>query len=361
MARHARGWTLRRRAPGGVYLVRFSHGGLVERSTGTRDRGEAETEAARVYAHHVARESPRRGRVRVGALEEVIAQWLVSLESTHDPGTVATWELYARAHWLPRWLGLHELTRETVEAYRDARLKSVTAATVRKELSALRVFLRWAQVSVPVPSIGKRTTGTPYEKRRRGTAPQLSPKQVAALLAELPEWSTSRKVGRFPIRARFVVAYETSLRPSTLDRLEAPTHYRRGSSTLLITPEIDKARFARELPLTPRARAALDKVCPPEGPIFGSHDYREHVASAAKATLPADVAARFCAAHLRSARITHSLEATGNLPGAQYMAGHKLLASTSVYAKPSLRAAVDMLQALGMPKNPVPARRRKKG
>ena len=33
------------------------------------------------------------------------------------------------------------------------------------------------------------------------------------------------KVTEFPIRARFIVAYETGLRPGTLDALSVPQHY----------------------------------------------------------------------------------------------------------------------------------------
>ena len=354
MARHAKGWTLRRRRPGGVYLVRFSHGGrLIERSTGCGDRLLAETAAARIYASVITRAPGRRSHRSAGSLEEAVARWIVSLTATHDPGTVATWKLYARAHWLSRWGWMHEITRSTVEQYRDERLGVVLATTVRKELSALRVFLRWAEVDVPVPSVGKRTLGQRYAVARRGTAPQLSPEDVAAILDALPERSTSRKVPTFPIRARFVVAYETSLRPSTLDRLRVPTHYRKGAASLLLTPDVDKGRHGREVPLSRRAREALDAVCPAEGLIFGAHDYREHLDAAARTVLPPETAERFCAAHFRSARITHLLEQTGNLPGVQHLAGHKLAATTSLYAKPSLRAALDVIAAsdLGMPKN----------
>ena len=357
MARHARGWTIRRRVAGGVYLVRFTwQGRIVERSTGESDRGKAEQAATRIYAHFIARAPAPRARAASGEFKGSVAQWLASLESTHDPGTCSTWELYAHTHWMPRWLGMHEVTREAIEAYRDARLQRVKAETVRKELSALRIFLRWAKIDVPVPSIGLRTVGRAHDQPRRGTAPQLSPEQIEALLVALPEWSTSKKVPPFPIQARFVVQYETSLRSSTLDGLTVPKHYRRGAASLLITPDIDKARFGRELPLTPRARQALDRVCPEKGLIFGRHDYREHIDEAAKDTLPGDVADRFSAPHLRSARITHALEKTGNLPGVQFLAGHKLLSSTSVYAKPSMRAAEDVVRALS---EPSPSKRRK--
>lgn len=353
MARHARGWTVRRRVAGGVYYVRFSHGGrLVERSTGTRDRGEAEKAAARIYAATIQTAPARRAtRGAGGPLEELIGKWISSLSSTHDPGTLKTWEGYSAAHWISRWVTSTDLTTESVELYRDARLRVVLATTVRKELTALRSFLRWLQVPVVAPSIPERTTGTAHTVRRRKTAPELSPDEVAALVEALPTWSTSRKVKLFPIQARFVVGYETTLRPSTLDKLEAPTHYRKGASTLTLTSTADKARFGRELPLSDKARAALDSVCPKEGLIFGKHDYREHIKEAAEATLPADVADRFAGTHLRSARITHLLEETGNLPGVQYLAGHRLASTTALYTKPSLRAARAAL-GLGAPKNP---------
>lgn len=352
MARHARGWTLRRRSANGVYLVRFSaHGRVMERSTGCRDRGLAEQAASKIYAHFIARQSPRRQQSGSGPLGESVARWIVSMQSTHDPATLETWKIYARAHWLPRWLGLHEITMDGLVGYRDERLQQVMAGSVRKELSALRIFLRFVGSPVTVPSVGKRTVGTRYEKRRRVTAPQLSPADVERFLGELPEWSQSRRGTPYAVRARFVVAYETSLRPSTLDLLEVPTHYRRGASTLLITPEIDKARFGRELPLSPRARKALDSVCPETGAIFGKHKHRTYVAQAAAAAFTPDVAARFSAPHLRSARITHLLEGTGNIPGTQYLAGHKLMSTTAIYAKPSMRAAMQTL-GLGMPKHP---------
>jgi site-specific recombinase XerC len=358
MGRHSGGWELRQRTPGGVWYVRFTLAGRTrELSTGTRDYEQARKAAARIYAHHVQQAPVRRAtRGAGGPVEELVGEWIASLDSTHDAGTLKTWELYAGAHWVPRWLTVTDITAEALTAYRDARLKAVRATTVRKELSAMRSFLRFLDSPVTVPSVGLRVTGTAFATRRRTTAPELSPEQVEALLAALPDWSTSRKVERFPIRARFVVAYETSLRPSTLDRLEAPKHYRRESTTLLITPDIDKARQGRELPLSQRARDALDAVCPKEGAIFGKHDYREHLKVAAEKVLPADVAARFAGTHLRSARITHLLEQSGNLPGVQYLAGHLLASTTAIYTRPSLRAARAVL-GLGAPKKPSRRRR----
>lgn len=361
-SKHSSGWELRQRTEGGVWLVRFwlAAQGAIERSTRTSDLTLAKQRAAEIYAHWVSREPAHRPKARGGgALDVAIAQWLVSIESTHAEGTRKIWAGYARAHWMPRWFDTSELTAEAMLAYRDSRLKKVVAETVKRENTALRSFLRYLAIDVPVPSIGKRTIGTPHPDRHRKEAPDgLTDELMESLLAELPEWSTSRKVDLFPIRARFVVGYYTSLRPSTLDKLRMRRHFETGSTTLIIEDRIDKARFGRELPLADEARLALESVCrvllereaeaeePEKQPlIFGKHDYREHIAEAAK-VLPKHMASRFCAAHLRSARITHALEVTGNVPGAQFLAGHKTLAATTRYVKPTMRAAMAMLADL---------------
>lgn len=353
MGRKSTGWKLRQRGKGLIITVRFwLEGAEVERSTGTCDPSEAAKEAARIYAAHVQTARPKRAR-HAGPglpLEDLLASWLAELSATHDAGTCTTWELYARTHWLPHFGATHHVTEQMAREYMLARLRVVRGTTVRKELSALRQFVKWSQANgylsgVTVPGVPKRATGTAYGKRRRVSAVELSPAEARAIIENLPEWSSSKKVERFPIRARFLVAYETSLRPSTLDRLVAPTHYRKGSSTILLTPELDKNRWARELPLSETAQAALDRVCPDEGPIFGEHRYVELVREAAKDVLPPERWERFTAAHLRSARITHWLEGTGNLPGTQYLAGHKQTSTTAGYVRPSLRAALDVLDA----------------
>jgi integrase len=139
------------------------------------------------------------------------------------------------------------------------------------------------------------------------------------------------------------VAYQTSLRPSTLDRIETPKHYRKGENRLRLTADTDKVRWSRDIPLTEEARRALDEVLDElgagyEGPIFGRHDYREQVKKAAL-VVPAEIRDRFIAAHLRSAAITHMLGANVPLADVQYMAGQRLVGTTARYVKPSFESA----------------------
>lgn len=366
MARHAEGWRLRREKGRETYLVRFRISGKrVERSTGCSDPVEAEKAAARIYSDFVHRAprqhaSPKRGEAP--PLDDLISKWIAADSSTVDELTAEMWIVHGR-HFVDYWPTLADLTDATVLEYRGERLRAVTASTVRKELSSLRRFLVWAETrghlprKVVVPSVPKRAVGTKFGKRRRVAAPNLSPAEIAALLAELPEWSSSRKLkdehGKpkpFPIRARFEFAYATGLRPSTIDELSVPEHYEPGSAVLRLTQADDKARWGRELPLSAEARIALDRVCPPKGLIFGGHDYRDALQKAAakcvKAKkMPAATAALLAGSHLRSAMVTHALEGGANLAGVMFLVGHARAETTSRYLRPSFRAAEAALES----------------
>lgn len=364
-----RGWTLRRASEAQVWYVRFTAGGKkFERSTGTRDESLADVEAARIVAaERAGAAAADRAPVRRGAappLDDLLSEWVHWLEASYAKTTINTWRQYARSHFFPFFGSAHALTAERCLAYQRARLKQVESETVRKEQTALRSVLAYClevgaiPAPVEVPKLPKRATGTPYPKRRRTTAPELSPAETLAVIRRLPEWSNSRKVDRFPIRARFIVGYETGLRPTTLDRLSVPEHYRRGSAILRLTRASVKHRKAHDVPLTRRARRVLDYLlCAlgPDhtGPIFGWHNYREHLAQAAREALPPETAERFCGAHLRSAMITHELEQGKSILGIQHRVGHALLSTTARYAKASMRAALATVgpRSVGVPHN----------
>jgi hypothetical protein len=87
--------------------------------------------------------------------------------------------------------------------------------------------------------------------------------EMEAIIAALPEYATSKRSGlRFPVRARFVIAWEYALRPQTLNKLSVPEHYRQGAVGLVISDAIDKNRFGRPLAVSSGARNALDSVIP---------------------------------------------------------------------------------------------------
>jgi integrase len=136
--------------------------------------------------------------------------------------------------------------------------------------------------------------------------------------------------------------------------------YRPGNSTLLIRDEADKSRFGRELPLSDRARAALDRICPEAGLLFGSHDHRTRLRRAATAAgidkLRAD---RISDYDFRHSRLTYLGQVTDNLSGVMYLAGHKQPATTAIYMRPQRAAAKDVLDAAAGDSGPILAPRRR--
>lgn len=350
MARPSEGFKTRNK--GGIATVRFRWDGVdYERSTGVPwgEPGRVAAEAAKIYAGIVSRPVKRKAKAAVARsqFESQLARWALTLPRTLDPDTVDVYLGYAETHWLP-FFGAAGPSSATASAYVQHRLGKVLPQTVRHELSALRKYASWAQSvgemgEIVVPSVPKLATGTPHIQRRRVAAIEISAAEVEALINALPEWSTSKKVKPFPIRARFRVQYETGLRPTLIDLLESPTHYRQGQAHLVVTPEIEKERLARRVPLSPVARRELDAIVKPIGVIFGHHDYREHIAKAAKESLPPDRAALFTSGHLRSARVTHWLEAGAPLPAVMGAVGHTQISTTSRYLRHAEQAVADLV------------------
>lgn len=341
MGRPIEGWKLRTKR-NGIQAVRFTFKGeRVELGTGERDPERAAQEAARIYAdvlagrRVVARRAPQVGGLGLG---EVASSWLS--DAPLAPRTIAEYAIYFDTHLAPHFGTLPNVTEATLDVYVRKRLKSVRATTVRKELSALRGALEWAKRhgyigTVPVvPSIPKNVTGTAYKIRRRTEVLELTASQVEKILARLP------RKDRFgtPLRAYFVVFYETTLRPATLARLSVPEHYQKGAARLHIPREIDKARNGRPLPLSGRARKELAASAPKAGIIFGEHDFRVSLRRAAAGVLPKELATRVSPYDLRHAKISHLVD-DGQLGAAQYLAGHSSVATTARYAHPGLRAA----------------------
>ena len=282
------------------------------------------------------------------------------VESSLDPTTFEQYEIYVSAHWQTFFETMDRFVDSSIEDYKSARLRNVKRSTLLKELSALRGFLKWAEqhkflAAMPViESPPPKVTGTADKKKPHKTEPvPLDESEVERIIQQLPEFSKrSRWSGPYPVRARFEVAWETGLRPATLDSLIAPLDYQPGRNTRRVRDEADKARDGRELPLSDRARAALDRICPTEGLIFGPHDYRAHLRTAAKAAgLPPEKATKISSYDFRHARVTHFAENAGdNIPGIMYLVGHRHATTTDKYIRRSRRAGEDVLDTIAAKK-----------
>ena len=137
---------------------------------------------------------------------------------------------------------------------------------------------------------------------------------------------------------------ETGLRPGTLQRLRAPDDYQPGSQYLRIRAEADKARYAREVPLTARAREVLDELCPAEGTIFPKFAWRYPLRTAALAAgLEPDRASQVKPYDFRHSVATELTERSGNLLGVGYLLGHRHVTTTNQYVHARRRAAESVL------------------
>jgi integrase len=341
-----------------VFQVRFTRQGRRRSfTTGERDSESASGEAARIYAGIISgRWSPGKRLIAPAgmAFAEMAALWLADIESSVDARTLALYaDTYVATHFVLFFNTIDRLTTVGAEDYISSRLRQVTRETVKKELPVLRRLAKWAHrrgYLGQMPEIetpGLRVLGHVQASSRKCTFLVFTKQEMETVIAKLPEYATSKRSReRFPVRARFRVAWESSLRPATLDKLSAPENYRVGSSALTISDETDKSRFGRELPLSLDARKALDSVCPVTGIIFGSHDFRTLLRPAARAAgIDAYRADRISDYDFRHSRLTHLGQVTSNLSGVMYLAGHKQPATTARYMRPQKAAAEDVLQA----------------
>jgi integrase len=356
MARRSEGLKLVRRETG-LYYARFTFAGrryLVP--TGERDPGTAQGAAARIYNDVASgRWAPGRRQVAAPAntpFDEVAARWLAHIRPSIEEKTFRLYrDTYVGSHFAPFFKTIERLTTVGAQDYISARLRKVTRQTLKHELSPLRRLARWAHSRgylAQMPQIetpGRRVLGTPVENARKRVSLIFTAEEIAAVVSHLPEsWSAPRAQTPYPVRARYVVAWETALRPQTISKLAAPDDYRRGSMTLQIRDEVDKNRFGRELPLSDAARSALDSVCPAEGLIFGKHDCLMLVRRAA-AGIDAYRADRISDYDFRHSAATHLGRSSDNLPGVMYLLGHKQPATTARYMRPQKDAALEVLLA----------------
>ena len=361
MARRKQGYALI--PPSGKqtnYAIRywsFAKKRQVKQSLGTRDASDAEIKARAIYAAALVAEPPTEVEAKDTLDFTLVAEtYLAEREAKQyddpqylDPKTAAIYRGYYR-RFAKEFPDISLFSDAGIKAYVDGRLERVLARTVKHELSALRKLVKWAAkhnlislVIIPPVSDISDSGGSKYEHRRRSKAGYYTESEINRLINALPEFSEKRN-GRardgngrvkFPVRARFIVSYDTGLRTTTLSLLRAPHHWAPGQKTLKLDSAVMKKRRPTEKPLTERARAALESVYNGDGPLFGSHDYRYQLTTVAVAVLGEARGRVFCAQHLRSARCTHFLEAGATLPAAAELLDHTRLSTTSIYARPS--------------------------
>jgi integrase len=356
MGRPRKGWSLRDPKPGREhYTVRFTDrsGFPREYTTGESDPRKASVRAAEIYARDLTTKPGSGTRINPHlALDEHMSKWLAALETTHDPETVVTYTAYAKRFIEFFGSSISRITVPRMGDYQRKRLGEVTVSSLRKERSAMNGFLDWCVEQELLseehrprwPRLPKKAVGTRSGPQREAPV-DVTPEQVNMFIAHLPEWSRPRDGVSFAIRARFIVAYETGLRPALLDALAMPKHWRPGSTEIVVERQHDKARFQRKVPISARCAEALERtvlaLSLKEGLIFGEHDYRWAVERARVASgLPED----FAPYDLRHGRAGHLLDAGATMRAVAHLLGHRRLTTTDKYLRAQetdARAAIE--------------------
>jgi integrase len=326
--------------PSGFWYVRFRYTKRdYDRSTETRNEVEAYGRAQEIY-DAITGSLPAAPAGKTLPFFPIADLWLSQCEI--DPSTRLIYRGYVRL-WIDYFKNNVYQIQEMHPGYAYWRAANVIRKTFRKEISVLRTFVRFlvrervlpVEFAIPLPAELKGRRANPDRKR---TGKLLSVDEAMAILAYLPT-----RVQDF-----FVVLYETGLRPKTVARLELGTHWNFGWSTLHITEEIDKIDYERTVPLTERARSALACAAaksPARPLIFGEHDYRKSLATAAKKAGVVGVTDY----DFRHSRTTHWLDAGAPLTGVSFLVGHLQVSTTSKYAKPNEKAA---RQTIGVDRTP---------
>jgi integrase len=340
------------------YRVKISLG--VPWAADRRSASKIEAIAAAKYAELVAgRVTAHDPRLRTShTLEELIAMWLTDIEPHRQP-SYRMFETHART--FVRFGPVADFCADTgPRSFATSRLGEVTRSTVRKELSSMFQFFDWAihhghiNSAPPRPTLQRGVAGK-RSGPQRPKAVDVTREEALAIIKLLPEWCETNRAEPFRVRDAIAFAYETGLRPSTIARLEVPTHWVHGRKMLTITADIDKARYSRECPLSATAITILERCAGTSGPIFGRHDYRIQLKRAAAAVLDSARAKSFAAYDFRHARTTHLLAESNDLLGTAYLVGHRQITTTNRYAHAALGhatraiASVDKLGPLSAP------------
>ena len=349
MGRQAEGFRINWKR--GFGYVHFTHDKRTYREAlFTRDKREAAEAAPRVYAEIVSgrRQRSKRQPGKLLDLADLLDMWIESKRSSLDPTTVPTLEIYAR-RFVDFFESVDRITEATSSTYGLARLAQALRTTVLRELAYLRQFGEWCKLhgyiaeTCIVPKLPPKAKGT-RTGTQRAKSVFVSPEEAAQIIARLPEESKTIDGRKWPLRLRFEFMWETALRPETLSRLCVPDNWRPGAKHLELADEDDKARFGREVDLSPRAVAILREVAPKAGPIFGRHNYAKAIKAAARAVLGAIRGKSFAPYDFRHGRAKALLDGGAPIRGLAFLVGHKRVSTTDKYLAPDRAAGAEALR-----------------
>ncbi len=323
-----------------IHMCAFTAHGVRHRvSTGERDHGRALEAATKLQAEALLRRPVKRRR-RASHSDQASLELLsgLYLENVEASGCARSYYvkqvMHFRAHFLPRWARLSDLTTEAIERYASERSHELTqtkkapsTVTIYKEMVTLSRFLRWAKRA------GHLDTIPDFDRVRRVSdhkTPDLTADDVRAVLAQLPTRHTHPR--RYAVRERYTVQWAQGMRDGEIATLRWSDVDLAGGR-VTVRQGNDKARQGRTVELAAAARAVLEELAKdtpvPTALVFGRADLRAALTAACtKAGRP-----RITTHVFRHARLSELAAATHDTAAIQYLAGHKSLATTDRYVR----------------------------
>ncbi len=341
MGRRAGAPTISLRPGKTVYTCRFTAHGTryVDVSTGETDHGRALDAAVRLQAEALLRRPvSRQRRVRhadQGSLAELSAAYLEQVEASGRAHSYVTKQaMHFRAHFLPRWERVSDLTAAVLDAYPAERAQEKTqrkrrpsTVTVYKEQVTLSCFLEWCVRSGHLDALPLFERVRPVSDHK---PPDLTREEVRRVLAQLPDRKTHPK--RYAVRERYTVQWAQGMRDgevATLRWSDVDLH----RSRLTIRQSNDKARQGRVLELADDARKTLTEMAKraylSAALVFGHADLRASLNAACKRA----GVERFSTHGFRHARLSELASSTHDVAAIQFAAGHKHSATTDRYVR----------------------------
>lgn len=301
-----------------------------------RTKQEARAWAAKIEGEW---EGTRAGRLPKKTLKEALEKYALDVSPTKGG---ERWEKlrlakYATLDIAQKWLA--DVSQPDIAAWRDARLKQVAGSTVAREMNLwhsvfeqARKEWKWLHKN-PMDDVS-RPEKSPDRMRR------CWPHEVEAILAKLGYTEDG------PIRTQaaliglaWLLAIETAMRAGEIRSLREETVFLEKSYVHL--PKT-KNGDARDVPLSPRAKALLSRVTPVEGRYFpisaGSFDAQFRTAR--KKTTVTDLTFHD-SRHEACTRLAKKIQVLD----LARMIGHRDLKSLMIYYNPTAEEIAQQLAA----------------
>lgn len=216
---------------------------------------------------------------------------------------------------------LETLNKDDVTAYRQERLKSVSGSTVRLEMQLLSRLLRWAKDEKGV-NCEDVTNGVKLPAAGKAREKIIEPLELEMILDHAPE------------RARDFIslAYETAMRRNELLSV-TPAMVNIKKRIISLSEDLTKNGCSREVPLTKKAVAILERLCDGRDKNSKLFDYTGYgITQAFRRAARLAGVTNVCLHSCRHSAITNAAEKGLNVVQLMSVSGHRSVSMLARYS-----------------------------